>query len=522
MTAFFRSTAWALAIVAIAIPVYAQQRTLRTTLGRISTAQFQGRHITPPAPPPRLIRVDPAARFAALAAGWQSVRASPPFASAGHTMLMTNGEVLIQRPNSPYWYGLVPDATGSYVNGSWKQQATMPAGYAPLYYASAILPDGRMVVSGGEYNGSNTLVWTNQSAIYDITRNAWTSIAPPAGWSSIGDAPSVVTPNGTFVVGNCCSTQAAYLNPTTLKWTATGADKSGSNNEEGWTLLPSGLVLTADIATEPGSETLNPATGTWSSAGTLPVNVTYEGEIGPQILRQNGHVLVIGADGLTAIYNPSAGNHWTQGPTLPTYNGRQLEIDDGPAALLPDGDVVMVASPAGGGPPAIFLDFSASGSSLTAIAGPPNAASDVAYYYNLLVLPTGQILASDFSNDVEIFTPGGTPNAAIAPTIDSAPASVTPGSTYTIAGVGFNGVSQTNAYGDDAQQATNYPLVQIINAASHRVTYARTHAFSSMAVASPAKVSAQFDVPPTTPTGKSSLVVIANGIASHAITITVK
>jgi hypothetical protein len=54
-------------------------------------------------------------------------------------------------------------------------------------------------------------------------------------------------------------------------------------------------------------------------------------------------------------------------------------------------------------------------------------------------------------------------------------------------GLRFSGVSQSNAYGDDAQAATNYPLVAIINGASAHVFFARTHAFSSMAVASPGR-----------------------------------
>ena len=38
--------------------------------------------------------------------------------------------------------------------------------YTPLYFASAILPDGRMIVEGGEYIGENP-VWSNQGAIYN-------------------------------------------------------------------------------------------------------------------------------------------------------------------------------------------------------------------------------------------------------------------------------------------------------------------------------------------------------------------
>ena len=80
--------------------------------------------------------------------------------------------------------------------------------YSPLYYASAVLPDGRFVMIGGEYNytydyvlnDQSGEVWTSQGAIYDPVANSWTCIAPPSGWTEIGDAQSVVLPDGTFMI----------------------------------------------------------------------------------------------------------------------------------------------------------------------------------------------------------------------------------------------------------------------------------------------------------------------------------
>jgi hypothetical protein len=132
---------------------------------------------------------------------------------------------------------LTPDAFGNYVNGTWTQLASLPADYSPLYHASAVLPDGRVIIEGGEYNFL-TPVWTNQDAIYDPRSDAWTSVSPPSGWTSVGDAPGVVLFDGTLMLGNCCTVQAALLDPATLTWTSTGRGKFDTNNEEGWTLLP--------------------------------------------------------------------------------------------------------------------------------------------------------------------------------------------------------------------------------------------------------------------------------------------
>ena len=47
-------------------------------------------------------------------------------------------------------YTLAPDDTGSYVNGTWTQVASAPSGYAPLFFGSAVLKDGKVVIQGGE------------------------------------------------------------------------------------------------------------------------------------------------------------------------------------------------------------------------------------------------------------------------------------------------------------------------------------------------------------------------------------
>ena len=120
------------------------------------------------------------------------------------------------------------------------------------------------------------------------------------------------------------------------------------------------------------------------------------------------------------------------------------------------------------------------------------------------------------------FTPSGSYNQAWAPTISTAPTSVVRGSTYTISGTQFKGLSQGAAYGDDFEGATNFPLVRIVNNATGHVFYCRTHDHSTMAVATGGKtVSTLFDVPANTETGASQLFVVANGIASPFSSLTV-
>jgi len=63
--------------------------------------------------------------------------------------------------------------------------------------------------------------------------------------------------------------------------------------------------------------------------------------------------------------------------------------------------------------------------------------------------------------------------------------------------------------------------VRITNSATGVVTYARTSNWTSVSVAPGTKSSTQFTVPPGTPAGKSTLVVVANGIASSPVTVTI-
>src|SRR5271166_704050 len=143
----------------------------------------------------------------ASAQSWQPVN-NVPNIGAGAVALLTDGRVLVhdESGNSGTWgnwWTLTPDVNGNYAKGTWTQVATMPSNYGPLYFASAVLPDGRYIAEGGEYNFGSP-AWTKLGAIYDPVANTWTSVNPPTGWSRIGDAASTVLSNGTYMLGSCC------------------------------------------------------------------------------------------------------------------------------------------------------------------------------------------------------------------------------------------------------------------------------------------------------------------------------
>jgi hypothetical protein len=435
---------------------------------------------------------------------------------------LTDGTVLVQGNGSSDWWRLTPDNTGSYVNGTWKQAASLPSGYVPLYFASAVLADGRLVITGGEYLSGNFTL-TNLGAIYDPQANTWTTLAPPKGWKYIGDSPSVVLPNGKFVVGNKLTKQMRELDPKTLTWTSLSSKgKSDFDAEEGWTLLANGTVLTADVKNAPNSEIYDSVAKKWTTAGSTIVDLHSPspfgclnygpggklcyyppGEIGPQILRPDGTVFVTGSytnvngPGNTAIYD-SLTDKWTVGPTFPNNDN----AGDSFAALLPNGNVLVEGTSG--------TSYEFNGTKLT--PGPQTIGS-------LMLLPTGEVLVGSGA----VYTSSGTYQTSWQPTISTSPSAVTRGSTYPISGTQFNGLSQASCYGDELETATNYPLVRITNNSTHHVFYARTHDHSTMGVATgSATVSTNFDVLATMEAGASTLVVVANGIPSTAVSVNVQ
>jgi hypothetical protein len=483
---------------------------------------------------------------------WTPLKNPPPF--AGGTMLLaSDGTVLVHvEPASggtADWYRLRPSSKGSYINGTWSKIPAMPSGYAPLYFASAILPDGRLIVEGGEYLGGNG-VWTNRGALYNPVSNSWRTVPPPPGWANIGDAQSNVLANGTFMIAQACqnctspdgtlSTADALFNASTLNWNVINFGKNDPNDEEAWTLEPSGQLLTVDTWLTPTTELFTPNILAWSNAGNTvgsPVN-SPAAEIGPQVEMPGGNTFVVGAGNgpeapapcttktraSTSLYQyvPGTSGRWRAGPSIPTLGGMQYDSADGPGSILPDGNVLFDASPCVFNAPIVFFVYNASSNTLTRVPDVRNAGNDSTYNTRLLLLPNGQVLFDDGGSQMEVYTAGGTPHSAWAPSITSVSStSLRPGQTYKLDGTQLAGLDQGATYGDDSQSNTNFPVIRIKNSKTGVVTYARTSHWSSVSVAPGTSSSTNFTLPKTIPSGAGTLVVVANGIASRPVTVSI-
>jgi hypothetical protein len=513
-----------------------------------------------------------AAPAASFGGTWTKVRTNtdPGVAYDGlsNPRLMIDGTVLFQEAGTQYFWKLTPDSKGNYADGTWTQVASLPViggtQYSPLYFASGVLPDGKVIIAGGEYQDF-VPTWTNMGAIYDPVADAWTAVAPPAGWGYssngdgvIGDSESIVLNDGTFMLAGCCNypdttTGNALLDESSLTWTFTGAPSAGGlyQDEQGYNLLPNGNVLTIDIWTyypknknATNAEQYDYATGVWISAGNTPVSlpdpaVCQTFEIGPAVMRPDGTLLAFGGHSgcnsnpkadldPTAIYDTVTGI-WTRGKNIPAVCGSgttACDLADAPAATLPNGNVLFAASSGYGDNPTHFFEYTAAGDIKQVADTLLYASESGAYYYNFLVLPTGQVLTTDFSNTPEVYTPTGSANAAWAPVISqingAPPKNLTAGDTYTLSGTQFNGLTQGAAYGDDEQGATNYPVVRLTNNSTHKVYYCRAANPNTASIAPGAATSVSFTVPQTIELGYAELAVIANGIASAGVQVFVE
>jgi len=475
-------------------------------------------------------------------ASWTPLsRAAPQ--GIGTMLLLTDGTVMAQSSTFyDTWFRLTPSSTGSYADGTWTELAPMRT--PRLYFASEILPDGRVWVLGGEYSGRPLQQnITNTGEIYDPGTDSWTPSAPHPE-ASFGDDPSMLLPGGTVLAGSIFTSSTWLYDIASDSWRFAASKVYGDrSDEEGWVKLPDGRVLSYDLfwsVSTGGSyaETYDPAANVWrsispsdhSATGFIPQlsSSTVGYELGPMLRlrgRGAGKVFIVGATGHTALYDIRR-NDWQAGPdVMGLLNGASglFGTDDGPAAVLPDGRVLFVAdaSPTThrtySAPSQLFLyDPVSNAIQPTAPPSPltPTLAVQPAFVFRLLVLPTGEVLMSVSGAGLWIYTPDGTADPRARPRIDAI--RYDGGGQYTLTGRNLNGQSAGAAYGDDVENDENYPLVRITSETGN-VLYGRTFGWSSTGIDVRTGESVRFTLNPSTTPGWYRLETVGAGIASEPV-----
>jgi hypothetical protein len=458
---------------------------------------------------------------AALAGTWTKLTHNAP-QPINLMLLLSDGTVMAAQFSNSIasgWYRLTPDATGSYVNGTWTSLASMHD--TRLYYPSQVLRDGRVFVAGGEYGTGG-----GKAEVYDPATNAWTQTNPPASiWSVTGDnfydCNSEMLPDGKVLLMPVFPHSPGIplrYDPATNTWSNAGKLFRGSYQDEAsWVKLADDSILTIDpFGTL--TERFIPATNAWVNDGVVPVSLydPFGFELGGALLLPNGKAFFLGSTGHTALYTPTgttAPGTWVAGPDIPSAKG----TPDAPSAMMIDGKILCAVSPiptaANHFPtPTTFYEFDYVSNSFASVSAPTGAQDNISSYQAaMLQLPDGKVLYSHMGSDVYVYTPSGAPLAAGKPVISSI--TQNPNGTYHLTGTGLNGISAGATYGDDLQMNTNYPLVRLVSGSN--VYYARTFNWSSTGVMTGSQVvSTEFALPAGLPSGSYTLYVVANGNAS--------
>jgi len=482
-------------------------------------------------------------------------------------LLLPDGSVMVQNVYAG-WHRLTPDAAGNYTDGTWTGVSSREGFNGTvanrLFYASAVLPSDQVFFSGGEYNNNpNNFSPVEQTNTDMFSLNAaipWATLNLPTynsqAWPGIGDSPCKLLPNGDILLGYndtnnnglVAPNATAEFNPSTSAWTQTASKLNFSSTEESWVLLPDGTVLTVncDGRQNTGQQAQNtaekyiPSLNEWIADATPPVQLVDPNtdEIGPALLLPNGKVFYVGATGNTAIYtpasSPTAQGSWATGPKLPSVliNGvqTQLTAEDAPACLEPSGKVLLSIGPQVGTAnqslPEYFYEYDPTAQTYTQITGGPSYSNPFDYtaYGRFLVLPNGQILfayGNGEGNDPNLYfyTPAGSPNSAWAPTVQSV-TKITIGDQtgYKITGTQLTGLSEAVAYGDEASQSTNYPIVYFKDI-DNEEGYATTLDWTPAVATGSSTVTAEFTLPFNLKTNGFTIYVIANGISSNAFQV---
>ena len=266
---------------------------------------------------------------------WTAAPMNPGVGQAFGLWLLTDGTVLSHGQALNNWVVLVPDAKGSYVNGTWKAVASSV--HARGGAQQHVLRDGRFFQAGGEYiDGPDcTTALCPTTEIYDPVANTWTPEATAP--YDIGDTGSATLADGRILDSTRSGNQIQIYNPVANKWTVSGTMPLQSGDENSWASLQNGGVLAVGYQSD-GAAIYNPATGKWIRTGPVPSGFNT-GDTGGISQMFDGRVFVYGLSGQSYIYTPGATaadpGAWVAGPKMLNGDEAEDEFSD----TLPNGKV---------------------------------------------------------------------------------------------------------------------------------------------------------------------------------------
>ncbi|WP_224242475.1 kelch repeat-containing protein [Hyalangium gracile] len=276
-----------------------------------------------------------------------------------------------------------------------------------LFHAAALLPGGKVLISGGRNQLDNVAT----AEVYDTTSGTWSTTGSPAFPRQYFEATALLDGRVLATGGQNGSSQALaaaeVYEPNTGTWSSAGSMATARYHHtatrllDGKVLVAGGSNLRGNVAT---AELYDPATGTWSTTGSM---ITPR-QSHVATLLANGQVLVVGGQqGSTTLataelYDPATGTWSATGSMITPRLWHE-------ATRLLSGKVLVAggAARADGGAFASAEEYdpdtgtwSASGS----LASPH-------YHHTMTLLPDGKVLLAGGqrdgveSNTAELYDP---------------------------------------------------------------------------------------------------------------------
>jgi N-acetylneuraminic acid mutarotase len=177
---------------------------------------------------------------------------------------------------------------------------TAPTGEHRLGQTATRLPDGRVLVAGGQADSGTFLKSTE---IYDPTQDRWISAAPMAA-ARFGHVATLTADGGVLVAGglgaepnalNIALTSAEIYDPRTNLW-VTVASMAEFHAADTATVLRSGNVLVVGAPGQSRAEVYDQAQNRWNQTGPSMDRYQHTATQLP-----NGKVLIVGGYGIESI-----------------------------------------------------------------------------------------------------------------------------------------------------------------------------------------------------------------------------
>ena len=201
-------------------------------------------------------------------------------------------------------------------------------------HSATLLEDGRLLVVGGNESPSRKLA---SAEIFDPGASSWSSAGDMAEPRGVGHTATLLADGRVLVTGDSDEAKAEVYDPSTGQWSSAGV-MLVARNEASSTLLSDGMVLIAGgaDATKAGRQELNTvelyntSTGEWAEAASMAkVNSNHIAT-----LMNDGNVMVVGQV-LTEIYDPATDTWSSAGTPVRERSG------GGTMTLLENGNLLV-------------------------------------------------------------------------------------------------------------------------------------------------------------------------------------